>query len=309
MNASHRVARNSSPRFSLRCVWAALGISACINFAQAQGETSIDSLITKPSMNVVLSTSDVAKVKEFYGEALGLTPMTPVQLPGGLEMTRFQVGSSEIKFLSPRGEVPRETGAIDAAVGIRMLGFYFPDVDGVTARFEEHGYATPSFQSQGRTGMKNAFVSDPDGNMIQLIVPAAGANDETFDRLDIGLTVSDMEASRNFYGQFVDLEELAPLEIPEHGITRYSYRHGTTTIKLWTYGNDLPKHSGRWQDAYGIRNIQYIVSDLDAVDAHAKATGADIHTPIFNLGPRGRIMFIADPDGIMNEFIVRPKSD
>jgi len=42
-------------------------------------------------------------------------------------MTRFLVGTSEIKFLPPRGEVPRETGAIDAAIGIRMLGFYCPD--------------------------------------------------------------------------------------------------------------------------------------------------------------------------------------
>lgn len=299
----------TSPRFHPTYVWATLGFAVFINFAQAEGEKSIDSLIAKPSMNIVLSTSNVAEVKKFYGEVLGLKPMTPLHLPGGLEMTRFLVGTSEIKFLPPRGEVPRETGAIDAAIGIRMLGFYFSDVDKVTARFREHGYPIPSFQSQGPTGRKSAFVSDPDGNMIQLIVPPAGAEDETYDKLDIGLTVSDTEASRKFYGQFVALEELDPLEIPAHGITRYSYRHGTTTIKLWTYGKDLPKQSGRWQDAYGIRYIQYIMSDLDAVEAHAKATGADIHTPIFDLGAMARIMFIADPDGIINEFVGGPKRD
>ena len=309
MKASHRVTDNTRGRFHSTTVWAAVGFAVFINFAQAEGETSIDSLIAKSSMNVVLSTNHVAEVKKFYGDVLGLKPMTPLHLPGGLEMTRFLVGTSEIKFLPPRGDVPRETGAIDAAIGIRMLGFYFPDVDKVTARFKEHGYPIPSFQNQVRTGRKNAFVSDPDGNMIQLIVPPAGAKDETFDKLDIGLTVSDTEASRKFYGQFLDLEELDPLEIPAHGIKRYSYRHGTTTIKLWTYGKDLPKQSGRWQDAYGIRYIQYIMSDLDAVDAHAKATGADIHTPIFNLGAMARIMFIADPDGIINEFVGGPKRD
>ena len=67
------------------------------------------------------------------------------------------------------------------------------------------------------------------------------------------------------------------------------------------------EHSGRWQEANGIRYIQYIVSDLDAVDAHAREKGANIHTPIFDLGAMARIMFIADPDGVINEFVGRPE--
>ena len=106
MKALHRVTHDTSPRFHHAYVWAALGFAFFINFTQAEGEKSIDSLIAKPSMNVVLSTSNVAEVKKFYGEALGLKPMTPLHLPGGLEMTRFLVGTSEIKFLPPRGSAP-----------------------------------------------------------------------------------------------------------------------------------------------------------------------------------------------------------
>lgn len=274
--------------------------------AQAENGLSIDSLIAKPSMNIVISTSDSDKVKEFYGGALGLKPMSPLMLPGNREMTRFLVGTSEIKFLVAPKDAPSQTGAIQDANGIRLLTFIFPDYDELEARFKAHGIEMPALQTVEGTSVRYGFLPDPDGNIIEVaIVPDAPK--ETYDSIAIGMTVADAEKTRAFYGEFLKLEELEPEFIESLGVNKYSFRHGTTTIKFWAPKGERPTHSGRWQDALGLRYIQYIVSDLDAVDAHARAEGADIHTPIFDLGGMARIMFIADPDGVINEFVGGPK--
>ena len=275
----------------------------------AQDDSSkgaIAPLIAQRSMNIVLSTSDIVEVKKFYGEILALKPMTPLHLPGGLEMTRYQVGTSEIKFLIPADSVPRQTGGVREANGIRLLTFFFSGEAALSARFAEHGRPAPEFSAPTDSSHRVAFVDDPDGNRIELVVLAQGADEAMLDRVDIGLTVADVEKSRAFYGEFLGLEELDPVDVPALEGKMYSYRHGTTKVKFWSFGPGLPNHSGLWQDANGIRYIQYIVSDLDAVDAYARAKEANIHTPIFNLGRMARIMFIADPDGIINEFVGGP---
>ena len=56
-----------------------------------------------------------------------------------------------------------------------------------------------------------------------------------------------------------------------------------------------------------MRYIQYIVRDLDAVSDYAESSGVTIEQEIFPLGALARIMFLADPDGIINEFVGLPK--
>lgn len=300
-------AKRGLPPFasSILAVWVA-SIAWNVQSASAEG-TTIKDLIFQPSMNIVISTSDVAKTKEFYGEVLGLEPMDPLIFPNGMEMTRYRVGTSEIKFLHNPQEIPRETGGVRDAIGIRLLAFFFPDEAALAARFEASGRRTPKFGPVSDSGARVGFANDPDGNLIELIVMPEGTSDDAFDRLDIGLTVSDTEAARKFYGKFLGLDEVEPREVEALGGMLYAFMHGTTKIKFWSFGSDLPKYVGHWDTAYGLRLIQYIVTDLDAVDAHARSEGAMIDTPIFELGDLARIMFIADPDGIINEFVGGPK--
>ena len=53
------------------------------------------------------------------------------------------------------------------------------------------------------------------------------------------------------------------------GTRKYSYRHGATTISLRSFGKGLPADTGSG-------GIQYVVSDVEFVDALAQAAaGAD----------------------------------
>ena len=276
--------------------------------ADAAQHVDIPKLMLKPSVNLVLSVGDVEKSKDFYGQVLALKPMSNLNLPGGLIMTRYQVGGTEIKLLHSPGAKTAETGKVDTAIGIRRLTLFFRDPQPLAARFKEHGLPAPQFETEpGTRGWSRAIAHDPDGSELALVIPPADMPDKVLDTIEVRLTVGDLEKSRKFYRDFVGFDELDPEKVPAtEGGELFRYRHGNTTITLASFGAALPKHSGRWEKARGLRYIQYIVRDLDAVSEDAQSSGVKIEQPIFPLGNLARIMFIADPDGIINEFVGLP---
>ncbi len=269
-----------------------VGIAASAR-AQAPRE-SLAPLLTQPSMNVFRRfTVDRAKMVEFYGDVLGLKPLPPIGMPGGGQMTRFQVGTSEIKLTAAAPGRQDKSGAVQDVTGLRVFTFFFPDESALTARFTAHGYPAPSFKS-AEGGARMAMVSDPDGQWVELVV-TPGAPADSFNRIEVGLTVSDIEKSRVFYGEFIGLEELKPIETAAFGRTKFRFRHGTMTVNLWTFGNGLPANTYT-------AGIQYVISDVQAVDARAKAKGVMITQPLGNFSAGLRTIWLGDPDGIVNYF-------
>jgi catechol 2,3-dioxygenase-like lactoylglutathione lyase family enzyme len=253
-------------------------------------------LLWQPSMNIFRRfASDRAKVIEFYGKVLALKPLSTFELGGGSQMTRFQVGTSELKFTA---SLPRDrqyaTGGIKDVTGLRVLTLFFPEEAPLVERFTANGYPVPEFRSVTGSANRVAMVKDPAGEFVELVV-TPGAPAETFNRIEVGLTVSDLEKSRAFYRDFVGLEELPPVQDPHLGTTKYPYRHGTTTINLWSFGRGLPANTGT-------AGIQYVVSDAAGVDVRAKATGQKIDSPLGNTLPGLLTIWLSDPDGITNYF-------
>ena len=217
---------------------------------------AIASLLTQPSMNVFRRfTVDRAKVLEFYGDVLGLKALPPIGMAGGNQMSRFQVGTSEIKLTGSTPGRQDKSGAVRETTGLRVFTFFFPDEAALTARFTSHGLPAPAFKAR-EGGTRGAMVLDPDSQWVELVV-AAGAPPETFSRLEVGLTVSDLEKSRAFYREFVGLEELKPVESAMLGVTKYPFRHGTMTVNVWSFGKGLPANTYT-------AGIQYVISDVEA---------------------------------------------
>jgi catechol 2,3-dioxygenase-like lactoylglutathione lyase family enzyme len=138
------------------------------------------------------------------------------------------------------------------------------------------------------------MVQDPANQWVELVI-APGAPADTYASLEVGLSVSDLEKSRAFYRDFVGLTELPPVEDPVLGLTRYPYRHGTTTVTVWGVGKGLPANTRS-------AGIQYVISDVEAVDAKAKAQSVKIDTPLGNFSAGLRTIWLSDPDGITNYF-------
>jgi len=283
---------------TLMCATSALSCSLLLlapveSLAQTGSGETVKALLTQPSMNVFRRfTVDRAKMMEFYGEVLALRPMPAINMPGGGQMSRFQVGTAEIKLTTTRPESREKKGGVKEVTGLRVFTFFFPDEAALTARFKDHGYVAPVFHASG--GTRIATVQDPDGEWVELVV-VPGAPASTLDRMEVGLTVSDLEKSRAFYREFMGLEELPPVDGGWLGARKYPYRHGTTTVNVWTFGKGLPANTNT-------AGIQYVGRNVEAVDARAKAWNVKITQPLGNFSAALRTIWLADPDGITNYF-------
>lgn len=265
--------------------------------AETGALSSVRPLITQQSMNVFrrFVPGHLAGMVEFYEKVLGLRPMQPIDLESGQKILRFHIGGGQVKLASGLKQGRRyHLGTVNEATGIRLFTLFFPDADALSERFEAHGYAAPEFQDYGK-GRRAALVQDPGGFTLELVI-VPGASPETYTRLEVGINASDLDRSRAFYRDFVGLEELPPVKDNLLGVTKYPYRHGATTINLWSAGGELPADTGS-------AGIQYVVSDVTTVDALAKKRHVTVETPLGSLpGFNLRFVWLNDPDGVTNYF-------
>ena len=271
-----------------------LVVAATVAAGAQSGPASLVSLSTQPSMNVFRRFAvEPARMARFYGEVLGLRQLPSLNMPGGGQMMLFEIGTGQVKLQYTAAAGEYKTGSVHEVTGLRVLTFFYPDEAALIARFVHHGYPAPASEA-GRAHGRVAMVRDPANQWVELVV-IPGARPDVYQSFEVGLTVSNLEKSRAFYRDFVGLEELPPVDDPVLRTTRYPYRHGTTTVNVWSFGAGLPANTRS-------AGIQYVVSDVEAVDAKAKAQGVKIDTPLGNFSAGLRTIWLSDPDGITNYF-------
>ncbi len=265
---------------------------------EAQLEASTRDLFAQNSMNVFrrYPREKTAEMVKFYTEALALRSLNPIQLTATQQMILTGVGSGQVK-LSAGQQGNRKydlSGGITGGTGIRFFALTYPDRQAVLDRFAGAGFPAPRFEDHG-DGTETAVVTDPGGFPIQLVV-RPGAKDHSDDGVGVGIGVSDLERSRAFYREFVGLDELPPVEDRALGVTRYPYRHGETTLYLYSA-------SGPARDN-GSAGIQYVVRDTPMVEAKARHRGGiAVETPLNRLAGFDLVtIWLNDPDGVTNYF-------
>ena len=235
----------------------------------------------------------------FYNQVLGMPSLNPITLGPNQQMLLYKVGAGQVKLASGLKDDRKyhTGGGVNDATGIRVYTFYFPDEAALSGRFTAAGYPAPVFKDIGG-GRRAALVQDPGGFHVELIV-APNAPPETYGKVDVGINVSDLKRSEAFYRDFVGLQALPPETDALLGVTRHPFRNGTTTIELWSAGKDLPADTGS-------AGIQYIVNNVEAVDALAKAQHVTIETPLGGVaGFNIRTVWLNDPDGATTYFYPR----
>jgi catechol 2,3-dioxygenase-like lactoylglutathione lyase family enzyme len=254
--------------------------------ASSQGAAAV---MYQPSMNVFRRfETDTEAMYAFYRDVLGLEQLTTYGA-----VARFQAGASEFKLTRRVANRTYEPGGVKEATGLRMISFFFPEEAALVARFTRAKLPAPQFQDDPVLKRRSAIVTDPDGQAVELVVVPNMM--QALPRIEVGLTVSDIEKSRTFYRGFVGLEELPPYDDARFGTKVYPFRHGSTTINLRSFGT-LPSDTGSG-------GIQYVVSNVNRVDELARAQKVPIETPL-TANPQAalRTVWLQDPDGITNYF-------
>ena len=123
---------------------------------------------------------------------------------------------------------------------------------------------------------------------------------------DLGIVISDWEATKKFYCETLGFQHVMDMPFPlGDGGTMHRVQAGDVTLKLSQH-NTMPASRnppGGAKTAIGIRYFTFWVRNLDEVVAKCAAGGYVIAVPITLVRAGTRIAIVEDPDGNWVEFL------
>ncbi|MDA3038594.1 MAG: VOC family protein [Actinomycetota bacterium] len=124
--------------------------------------------------------------------------------------------------------------------------------------------------------------------------------------IDLGIVITDSEASLTFYRDLLGMNHEGDMPMPiGGGGTMHRLRCGDTLIKLVKF-NDVPSNrpmGGGIPGATGYRYFTIHVANVEDVMANCEAAGVKIVIPVREARPGVTIGMVADPDGNIVEFV------
>ena len=123
------------------------------------------------------------------------------------------------------------------------------------------------------------------------------------DSLDLGIIVSDIKASLNFYQNLLGLEFVGIT--PVWFGTMHRLRFGTSDFKLIEPKTVPPKGAIGLEKQVGFRYVTFVVKNLSELCAELKAKGIEFALSEREVRPGVRIAMFKDPDGNIVEFVER----
>ena len=123
------------------------------------------------------------------------------------------------------------------------------------------------------------------------------------DSLDLGIVVSDIKASLNFYQNILGLEFVGIT--PVWFGTMHRLRFGTSDFKLIEPKTVPPKGTIGLETQLGFRYVTFLVKNLSELCTDLKGKGFEFALPEREIRPGVRIAMVKDPDGNIVEFVER----
>jgi catechol 2,3-dioxygenase-like lactoylglutathione lyase family enzyme len=123
------------------------------------------------------------------------------------------------------------------------------------------------------------------------------------DSLDLGIIVSDIQASLKFYKDLLGLEFVGTT--PVWFGTMHRLRFGSSDFKLVAPKTVPPKGAIGLDKQLGFRYVTFVVKNLSETCAELKKKGIEFVEPEQEVRPGVRIAMVKDPDGNIVEFVER----
>jgi catechol 2,3-dioxygenase-like lactoylglutathione lyase family enzyme len=123
------------------------------------------------------------------------------------------------------------------------------------------------------------------------------------DSLDLGIVVSDIQASLTFYKDLLGLEFVGTT--PVWFGTMHRLRFGSSDFKLVDPKTVPPKGAIGLDKQLGFRYVTFVVKNLSEICAELKKKGVEFAVPEKEARPGVRIAMVKDPDGNIVEFVER----
>ncbi len=121
--------------------------------------------------------------------------------------------------------------------------------------------------------------------------------------LDIGVIVSDIKASLNFYQNILGLTFVGTT--PLWFGTMHRLRFGTSDFKLVEPKVVPPRGAIGLENQLGLRYVTFVIENLSELCNDLRKRGIEFTLPEKELRPGVRIAMVKDPDGNIVEFVER----
>ena len=129
--------------------------------------------------------------------------------------------------------------------------------------------------------------------------------DPAKDSIDLGVLVSDIQASLHFYQELLGLKFVE--KVPLWFGTMYRLRFGTSDFKLIDPIAPPPQGLIGLESQLGFRYVTFVIRNLSDVCKELRSKGVVFEVPEKELRPGVRIAMVRDPDGNVVEFVERSK--
>ncbi len=123
------------------------------------------------------------------------------------------------------------------------------------------------------------------------------------DSLDIGVIVSDIKASLNFYQNILGLTFVGT--VPLWFGTMHRLRFGTSDFKLVEPKTVPPRGAVGLEKQIGFRYVTFVIENLSELCKDLQKSGIEFTLPEKEIRPGVRIAMVKDPDGNVVEFVER----
>ena len=123
------------------------------------------------------------------------------------------------------------------------------------------------------------------------------------DSIDLGVLVSNIEASLHFYRDILGLKYIETL--PVRFGTLHRLRFGTSDFKLVEPKVMPARGADGLENQLGFRYVTFVVKNLSELCAELKKQGIEFEVPEKELRPGTRIAMVKDPDRNTVEFVER----
>ncbi len=121
------------------------------------------------------------------------------------------------------------------------------------------------------------------------------------DSIDLGIIVSDIKRSLDFYQGLLGLEFVEKVPIPFG--TLHRLRFGSSDVKLVDPKTVPPKGAAGLDSQLGFRYLTFAIRNLTGLCNDLKAAGIEIVIPETEIRPGIWIAMVKDPDGNVVEFL------
>jgi catechol 2,3-dioxygenase-like lactoylglutathione lyase family enzyme len=121
--------------------------------------------------------------------------------------------------------------------------------------------------------------------------------------LDVGVIVSDIKASLNFYQNILGLEFVGT--VPLWFGTMHRLRFGTSDFKLVEPKAVPPRGAIGLENQLGFRYVTFVIENLSELCDDLRKSGIEFTLPEKEIRPGVRIAMVKDPDGNIVEFVER----